>query len=103
LAEIIKRLCLAARHLRRMSIELPPPDTKRWTVRRKAAVVQAVRVGLISLEEARLRYGLSVEELFGWQRAVEQHGIRGLRVTRLQIYRDAEELRSAKGTHDDGR
>ena len=96
LAEIIKRLCLATRHLRRMATELPPPDTKRWTVRRKAAVVQAVRVGMISILGACLRYGLSVEEFLSWQRAVERHGIQGLRVTRLQIYRDTEELRSAK-------
>ena len=86
-----------------MTIELPPPDTKRWTVRRKAAVVQAVRVGLIRLEEACLRYGLSVEEFHSWQRAVEQHGIHGLRVTRLQLYRDTEELRSTKGANDDSR
>jgi hypothetical protein len=79
-------------------IELPPTDTKRWTVRRKAAVVQAVRLGLISLGEASVRYDLSVEELFGWQRAVERHGIHGLRATRLQIYRDTDELRSAKGS-----
>ena len=81
-----------------MIIQLPPSDTKRWTVRRKAAVVQAVRLGLISLEEARLRYDLSVEELFGWQLAVERHGIPGLRVTRLQIYRDTKGPRSAKGS-----
>jgi hypothetical protein len=31
-------------------IELPPPDTKRWVVRRKAAVVWAVRRGMISFE-----------------------------------------------------
>ena len=30
-------------------IELPPPDTKRWVARRKAAVVEAVRMGQISL------------------------------------------------------
>ena len=88
---------------RRVAIELPPPDTKRWTARRKAAVVQSVRLGLISLEEACLRYDLTVEELFGWQRAVDRHGIPGLRVTRLQIYRDTEELRSAKGANDDSR
>jgi len=108
LSGIIKRLCPIARHLRRMAIELPPPNTKRWTVRRKAAVVEAVRIGMISLLEACLSYGLSVEEFLSWQRAVEQHGIHGLRVTRLQIYRDAEELRSAKNrskqeAHYDGR
>jgi hypothetical protein len=47
----------------------------------------AVRVGMISLQEACLRYDLSVEEFLAWQRAVERHGIPGLRATRLQIYR----------------
>ena len=32
--------------------ELPAPDTKRWVARRKAVVVNAVRSGAISLEEA---------------------------------------------------
>ncbi len=76
--------------------ELPSPDTKRWVVRRKAVVVQAVRHGLISLQEACRRYNLSVEEFLAWQRAIERHGIPGLRVTRLQIYRDTDEARSAK-------
>jgi hypothetical protein len=76
--------------------ELPSPDTKRWVVRRKAVVVQAVRNGMISLQEACRRYNLSVEEFLAWQRAIERHGIPGLRVTRLQIYRDTEEPRSAK-------
>jgi hypothetical protein len=68
--------------------ELPPPDTKRWVVRRKAAIVYAVRNGSISLEEARLRYMLSREEFFAWERAVDRYGIPGLRATRIQIYRD---------------
>jgi hypothetical protein len=63
-------------------IELPPPDTKRWTVRCKAAVVEAVRTGIISLEEACLRYGLTNEECLSWQRTIEQHGIPGLRSVR---------------------
>src|SRR6185369_12974978 len=32
--------------------DLPPKDTKRWVIRRKAEVVAAVRGGLLSLEEA---------------------------------------------------
>ena len=76
--------------------ELPSPDTRRWVVRRKAVVVHAVRSGSISLQEACRRYCLSVEEFLGWQRAIERHGIPGLRVTRLQIYRDTDEARSAK-------
>lgn len=67
--------------------DLPPPDTKRWVIRRKAEVVAGVRSGLISLEEACRRYTLSVEEFLSWQRLIESHGLRGLRTTRLQDYR----------------
>ncbi len=67
--------------------DLPPPDTKRWVARRKAQVVTGVRSGLISLDEACRRYTLTVEEFLSWANAVDQHGVRGLRVTRLQDYR----------------
>jgi uncharacterized protein DUF1153 len=76
--------------------ELPSPDTRRWVVRRKAVVVQAVRSGTITLQEACRRYNLSVEEFLAWQRAIERYGIPGLRVTRLQIYRDTDEARAGK-------
>ncbi len=71
--------------------DLPPPDTRRWVVRRKATVVAAVRGGLISLEEACKRYRLSVEEFLSWQRMIERHGVQGLRVTRIQEYRKVDE------------
>ncbi|MBV8132197.1 MAG: DUF1153 domain-containing protein [Alphaproteobacteria bacterium] len=77
-------------------LDLPPPDTKRWVARRKAVVVDAVRSGAISLEEACRRYELSVEEFLAWQRAIESHGVAGLRVTRLQIYRDTPPARLGK-------
>jgi len=76
--------------------DLPSPDTKRWVVRRKAVVVQAVRSGSISLQEACRRYNLSVEEFLAWQRSIERYGIPGLRVTRLQIYRDTDDDRGVK-------
>jgi Protein of unknown function (DUF1153) len=75
-------------------IELPAPDTKRWVVRRKAIVVAAVRNGSLSLQEACRRYRLSVEEFLAWQRAIDRHGVPGLRVTRLQVYRDPGEARA---------
>ncbi|HEY1259341.1 MAG TPA: DUF1153 domain-containing protein [Stellaceae bacterium] len=75
---------------------LPPSDTKRWVARRKAVVVNAVRNGALSLDEACRRYRLSVEEFHAWQRAIEAHGVAGLRVTRLQIYRDAPPTRPTK-------
>jgi hypothetical protein len=67
--------------------DLPPPETKRWVIRRKAEVVAGVRSGLITLEEACRRYKLSIEEFLSWQRMIDNHGLRGLRVTRLQDYR----------------
>src|SRR6202007_1176153 len=68
--------------------DLPPPDTKRWVPRRKAVIVNAVRTGVISVEEVCRRYELSVEEFLAWEHAIDTHGVPGLRVTRLQIYRD---------------
>ena len=66
---------------------LPPPNTKRWVIRRKAEVVAAVRGGLLSLEEACQRYTLTVEEFLSWQRSIDRHGLPGLRATRVQDYR----------------
>src|SRR4030095_13657592 len=67
--------------------DLPPPTTKRWVIRRKAEVVAAVRGGLLSLEEACARYTLTVEEFLSWQYSIDQHGLAGLRTTRIQQYR----------------
>jgi Protein of unknown function (DUF1153) len=52
--------------------DLPPPNTKRWVIRRKAEVVAAVRGGLLSLDEACRRYTLTVEEFLAWQRAIDR-------------------------------
>jgi hypothetical protein len=67
--------------------DLPPPTTKRWVIRRKAEVVAAVRGGLLSLEEACNRYTLTTEEFLSWQFSIDQHGLAGLRTTRIQQYR----------------
>jgi len=73
--------------------DLPPPNTKRWVIRRKAEVVAAVRSGIISLDEACRRYTLSIEEFLSWQRLIDSHGLAGLRVTRLQDYREIDRPR----------
>lgn len=70
---------------------LPSPSTTRWVVRRKAEVVAAVAGGLLTVDEACARYGLSLEEFAGWQRAVDRSGMPGLRVTRIQHYRQVYE------------
>jgi hypothetical protein len=67
--------------------DLPPPETERWVIRRKAEVVAAVRGGLLSLDDACERYRLTSEEFLAWQKSIEQYGMQGLRTTRIQQYR----------------
>ena len=70
---------------------LPAPTTTRWVVRRKAEVVAAVNGGLLSIDEVCERYSLTIEEFASWQRSVDRSGMQGLRITRLQHYRDLYE------------
>ncbi|MDB5702223.1 MAG: hypothetical protein JWO15_68 [Sphingomonadales bacterium] len=70
---------------------LPPAGTSRWVVRRKAEVVAAVAGGLLSVDDVCDRYGLTLEEFAGWQRAVDRSGMPGLRVTRIQHYKSLYE------------
>ena len=71
---------------KRGETELPALNTRRWTIRRKAAVLQALRSGL-TLAQSLERYALSVEEIRAWERDLERHGLYGLRATRVQIHR----------------
>lgn len=67
--------------------DLPPAETQRWVIRRKAEVVAAVRGGLLTLEEACERYRLTTDEFLAWQKAIDRWGMAGLRTTRIQQYR----------------
>jgi hypothetical protein len=60
-------------------LELPAAETRRWSSHRKAAVVIAVRTGIIARAEASERYALSEEELRAWEIAFQRSGIPGLR------------------------
>ncbi|MDD3371869.1 MAG: DUF1153 domain-containing protein [Alphaproteobacteria bacterium] len=75
---------------------LPPPNTQRWVVRRKAQVVAAVRNGLLSFNEACERYNLSEEEFRSWMTLLDHHGVRGLRATRMQEYRPVAERHASE-------
>jgi len=70
--------------------KLPSPMTRRWVIRRKAEVVCAVKGNLLTREEAIKRYNISDDEFESWRHAVERHGLRGLRLTRLKHYRERE-------------
>lgn len=67
--------------------DLPDPATRRWVASRKAAVVRAVKGGLLDCKEALEIYGLSREELEAWHLAVERHGEAALKATSIQRYR----------------
>ena len=61
---------------------LPSPHTQRWVMSRKLEVLAAVRSGRLSVEDARQRYAISMEELLSWKTAMDRFGPLGLSVTR---------------------
>ena len=67
--------------------DLPEPGVARWVASRKAAVVKAVRHGLVPRAEVLERYGISGEELDAWMEAVDRHGEAALKATSLRRYR----------------
>ena len=71
--------------------DLPPSDTRRWVASRKIVVVRGVLYGLITLSEAKKRYGISDEEFNTWVAAVAEHGVEALKVTALKKYRQPKD------------
>lgn len=65
-------------------MNLPPPGTMRWTAWQKVAVIRAVRNGIITASEVRVRYMLSEEELAGWEADFERNGLSGLQQKSLR-------------------
>lgn len=59
---------------------LPAPDTRRWDSKRKAKVVEAVRSGLLTIEQATHIYDMSIEEFLTWQNLYDRYGANGLTV-----------------------
>ena len=78
-----------------LQIRRLPRPTQRWTVRRKAMVVQAVRSGCVPSEEVRKLYNISADEFSAWERDFDRYGVPGLRTTRVQIYRMTDQQRSS--------
>ncbi|MES0861335.1 DUF1153 domain-containing protein [Ruegeria sp. SCPT10] len=71
--------------------DLPPVDTRRWVASRKIIVVRGVLYGLITLSDAKKRYGISDEEFNTWVSAVAEHGVDALKVTALKKYRQPKD------------
>jgi hypothetical protein len=70
--------------------DLPATDMKRWTMRRKAEVVEAVHGGLITTKDVCSRYALTTDEFLSWQIAIERFGTCGLNARRAQSNRRAD-------------
>jgi hypothetical protein len=66
---------------------LPPKNTVRWVASRKLIIVQAVKHGLLSKDEACQDYDLSSEELESWIKHSKAHGPSALKVTAIPKYR----------------
>jgi hypothetical protein len=58
----------------------------RWTAGRKADVVEDVLDSVVSLEATLKAYGLSIEEFDQWKRRYIEHGLEGLKTTKLRQY-----------------
>ena len=52
-----------------------PRARQRWTVRRKAAVIEAVRDGWMQINEARVLYNTSIDEFVAWGGDLDRYGI----------------------------
>ena len=65
-------------------MDLPPPGAMRWTAWQKAAVIRAVRNGIITAHEVCARYLLSEEELATWQADFDRSGLSGLQQKSLR-------------------
>lgn len=64
-----------------------PTEAGRWTARRKAQVVDAIRDGTLTLERACADFGLTREELEFWTQALARFGVEGLRQQKSVQYR----------------
>jgi hypothetical protein len=54
----------------------------RWGFVKKFTLVHGIRRGVISMAEAKAAHALSEDELICWFKDADEHGARGLKVTR---------------------
>jgi hypothetical protein len=66
------------------AFEAIPGNSKRWTQRRKAAVLHQIASGQLTEAQAISDYELSADELEEWCRAYAANGLPGLRTTRIR-------------------
>ncbi len=69
----------------------------RWTAARKAQVVSAVSLGLLTEEDVLQRFSISSEEIADWRHRLRLYGLRGLHGFRELKRRDQHERTEQKG------
>jgi hypothetical protein len=89
---VLERLSRLSKQKRRVAVglrgnviapyDLPPAHGARWTPQRKADLIAAILGGVITLDEAKARYALTIEELSEWRRGLAAAGVRGLKATK---------------------
>lgn len=67
--------------------KLPETYATRWSASRKAAVVEAVHQGALSLSTALEKYRLSGNEFRNWEEHFASEGVRGLKARELRMHR----------------
>ena len=75
-----------ATKIRGLSVDLealPENGEIRWVARRKAQVVLAISLGVLTMNEACRRYNISVEELNAWRKNFGHAGLNGLKVKNI--------------------
>jgi len=77
------------RSINTIMLELPLPGAMRWGARNKAAVVTAIRNGLLTLDEACEQYALSTAEYHAWEAGFDALGLEGLELSGRQLRRRA--------------
>lgn len=68
----------------------------RWMPSRKAQLIEDIKAGRIGRLQALRQHGLSEEELRSWENRANIFGKQGLRTTRVQDYREAEDATAKK-------
>lgn len=79
----------SSRAAKKVVLKLPPPGNMRWGARSKAAVITAIRGGVLTLSEACEQYALSAAEYRSWEAAYDALGLEGLGLVGRQLRRRA--------------
>ncbi len=77
---------------------LPSDTITRWTPSAKKAVLDAIRVGAISIIDACRRFNLSADELDAWDKRERMYGRKGLMSTRISRYRRASHHKNGESS-----